>query len=103
MDRQKILMIFGGAFVAALVLTFLLFRLTQAPKAEEMASVVAAEHSMPAGTKLAKGDVRLIRMLKKDVPAGARWGGIPAQSIRSWLREVAWLNKMAQRREGRQE
>ena len=71
MDRQKILMIFGGAFVAALVLTFLLFRITQAPKADKMVSLVAASHNMPAGTRLQKGDVKRVSMLEKDAPPGA--------------------------------
>jgi UDP-3-O-[3-hydroxymyristoyl] glucosamine N-acyltransferase len=35
-----------------------------------------------------------------DVPAGERWGGIPAKPIRRWMRESAWLAKMAQAREG---
>jgi pilus assembly protein CpaB len=70
MDRQKILMIFGGAFVAALVLTFLLFRITQAPKADKMVSLVAASHNMPAGTRLLKSDVKRISVLEKDAPTG---------------------------------
>ena len=29
-----------------------------------------------------------------DVPAGAEMGGSPAQPIRSWMRETAWLRRM---------
>ncbi|MDG2522030.1 UDP-3-O-(3-hydroxymyristoyl)glucosamine N-acyltransferase [Caulobacter segnis] len=31
----------------------------------------------------------------KNVPAGETWGGFPAQPIRQWLRETAWLARMA--------
>jgi pilus assembly protein CpaB len=71
MDRQKILLIFGGAFVAAIVLTFLLFRVTQAPKAQETVALVAAAHEMSAGTRLKKGDLKVIHVLKQDAPPGA--------------------------------
>jgi UDP-3-O-[3-hydroxymyristoyl] glucosamine N-acyltransferase len=36
----------------------------------------------------------------KDIPAGETWGGMPARSIRKWMRETAWLAKMAARKEG---
>jgi UDP-3-O-[3-hydroxymyristoyl] glucosamine N-acyltransferase len=36
----------------------------------------------------------------KDIPAGETWGGSPARPIRRWMRETAWLAKMATRREG---
>jgi UDP-3-O-[3-hydroxymyristoyl] glucosamine N-acyltransferase len=36
----------------------------------------------------------------KDIPAGETWGGSPARPIRRWMRETAWLAKMAARREG---
>jgi len=38
--------------------------------------------------------------LMNDVPAGETWGGVPAQPIRQWMRETAWLRKHAGRREG---
>ena len=36
----------------------------------------------------------------KDVPDGETWGGMPARPIRHWLKETAWLARMAHRREG---
>ena len=34
----------------------------------------------------------------KDIPAGETWGGFPARPIKKWMREVAWLSRMATRR-----
>jgi len=36
----------------------------------------------------------------KDIPAGETWGGMPARPIRHWLKETAWLARMANRRAG---
>jgi UDP-3-O-[3-hydroxymyristoyl] glucosamine N-acyltransferase len=33
----------------------------------------------------------------KDVPAGEIWGGSPARPMRRWMRETAWLGRMARR------
>jgi UDP-3-O-[3-hydroxymyristoyl] glucosamine N-acyltransferase len=33
-----------------------------------------------------------------DIPAGETWGGFPAQPMRGWMRETAWLRKMSSRR-----
>lgn len=33
-----------------------------------------------------------------DIPAGETWAGAPARPIRRWLREYAWLGKMAKTR-----
>jgi len=35
-----------------------------------------------------------------NVPDGAVWGGTPARPVRRWLRETAWLARMAGRRGG---
>lgn len=39
----------------------------------------------------------------KDIPAGETWGGMPARPIRRWMRETAWLAKMANRKDGANE
>lgn len=36
----------------------------------------------------------------RDVPAKARWGGMPGQPLRQWMREVAWLSRSATRKQG---
>jgi UDP-3-O-[3-hydroxymyristoyl] glucosamine N-acyltransferase len=36
----------------------------------------------------------------KDVPAGEVWGGSPARPLRRWMRETAWLARMAHARAG---
>jgi len=71
MDRQKLLMIFGGALVAATLLTWLLYHLTVAPKGDKTASVIAAARDLPAGTRLRKGDVKMVRVGDKDIAKGA--------------------------------
>jgi len=38
-----------------------------------------------------------------EVPAGETWGGFPARPIRRWLREAAWVGRMAARKGGAQE
>lgn len=39
----------------------------------------------------------------KDIPAGETWGGTPARPFRNWLRESAWLARMAGRKGGSEE
>jgi UDP-3-O-[3-hydroxymyristoyl] glucosamine N-acyltransferase len=34
----------------------------------------------------------------REIPAGETWGGIPAVPARQWMRQIAWLGKMAQGR-----
>jgi UDP-3-O-[3-hydroxymyristoyl] glucosamine N-acyltransferase len=39
----------------------------------------------------------------KDIPAGESWGGSPARPVVRWMRETAWLARLARRRAGSEE
>lgn len=45
------------------------------------------------GARIAAGAAVL-----SDVPGGETWAGYPAKPIRSWMRELAWLARSAQKR-----
>lgn len=36
----------------------------------------------------------------REIPAGETWGGLPAQPIKTWLRETAWLSRNARKGKG---
>jgi UDP-3-O-[3-hydroxymyristoyl] glucosamine N-acyltransferase len=38
-----------------------------------------------------------------DVPAGETWAGYPAKPLRTWMRELAWLSRAAQKRSAKDE
>ncbi|GGD39451.1 UDP-3-O-(3-hydroxymyristoyl)glucosamine N-acyltransferase [Aureimonas glaciei] len=42
--------------------------------------------------------IAAISSVAGDVPAGARWGGVPAKPVRDWFREVTWVSEMAKQR-----
>jgi pilus assembly protein CpaB len=71
MDRQKVLIIFGVAWISAALLTWLLWTRTSAPQAEKSTRVVAAARDMAAGTRLRKGDLKLVSVPAKDMPRAA--------------------------------
>lgn len=68
MDRQKLLLIFGGAWVSAALLTWFLYSTTKAPKTDKTVSIVAAARDLPAGTRLKKADLKLVKAVEKDAP-----------------------------------
>jgi pilus assembly protein CpaB len=68
MDRQKIIMIFGGAWLSAALLTWFVFSRTTSAKTEKMAPVIAAAQDLPAGTRLKKSDIKRISVPEKDAP-----------------------------------
>ncbi|MDO9425674.1 MAG: UDP-3-O-(3-hydroxymyristoyl)glucosamine N-acyltransferase [Methylobacterium sp.] len=55
-------------------------------------SAIAGHLRLGRGARLAAAS-----KLMDDVPAGARWGGMPAKPIRTWFREQTTLKKLAQR------
>ena len=68
MDRNKILTIFGIAWLSAALLTWFLYAKTQAPKQEKTIKIVAAARDLQAGARVGKGDVKLITLLERDAP-----------------------------------
>ena len=71
MDRQKILLIFGAAWVSAALLTYLLYSSMKAPKVEKTVAIQAAAHDMAAGTRLRKEDLKIVHVSEKDAPKAA--------------------------------
>lgn len=71
MDRQKKLLLFGAAWVSALLLTWVFYAKAAGPQQEKTLRVVVASHDMPLGTLLRKSDLKLINYPEKDVPKGA--------------------------------
>ncbi len=68
MDRQKMLMIFVGAWISAALLTWLVYAKAAAPRTETLTGVIAASRDMPAGTRLRKADLKHMRIAERDVP-----------------------------------
>lgn len=50
------------------------------------------------GARIAAGAAVL-----SDVPAGETWAGYPSKPIKTWMRELAWLARAAQKRPGTKE
>lgn len=71
MDRRKALLIFGGAWLSAALLTWFLWSQTKTPKVEKTVACVAATHDMPAGTRLKKSDIRLVNVSERALPKTA--------------------------------
>jgi pilus assembly protein CpaB len=71
LDRQKILMIFGGALLCAFLMSWFVYAKTQGPKQETMIKVVAASRDMGAGTRLKPGDLKLVNVPENDQPKNA--------------------------------
>ncbi len=71
MDRNRILMILGAAWVSAALLTWLFISATRGQKRDKMARVMAARTDMPLGTRIRKTDLKQIEMPVNDLPKGA--------------------------------
>jgi pilus assembly protein CpaB len=71
MDRQKLLTIFGVAWISAALLTWFLYASTKAPKTEKTTRIVAAARDLPAGARLGKADLKFVNVAERDLPRGA--------------------------------
>jgi len=54
---------------------------------------VVGHITIGSGAQIAAGS----RVVRGNVPPGARWGGWPAKAMRTWIREITVLKKLAER------
>ena len=71
MDRKRVTVIFAVAWMSAALLSWFLYKQTRAPRNEKLVSVLAASHSLAAGTLVKESDLKTIGMREKEVPAAA--------------------------------
>src|SRR5215831_12462783 len=71
MDRQKILIIFGAAWLSAALLTWLFIARTHGAKAQSTRRIVVAARDMPIGTRVRKPDIRIVEALDRNLPKGS--------------------------------
>jgi len=71
MDRRKKLLIIGGAWISAALLTWFLYARTVAPQQVKQVRVVVAARDLPLGTLMRPNDVKLVNYSEQDVPRGA--------------------------------
>ena len=71
MDRQKVLLIFAGAWVSAALLTWFVYTKATGSGAQKLTTVYAAARDIPAGTRLRKSDLKRISVPATNVPRTA--------------------------------
>lgn len=71
MDRNRILTIFGAAWISAALLTWFLWAKTKAPKVEPTTRVVAVTRDLPAGSRLRREDLKVIEVFSRNLPQAA--------------------------------
>lgn len=71
MDRNKVLMIFGGAWLSALVLSWFLYSTTAGAKQTRLKTVMAAARDIPAGVRLKKTDLKKVGVPDRDAQSDA--------------------------------
>jgi pilus assembly protein CpaB len=71
MDRQKILILFGVAWLSAACLTWFVYATTVAPKQEARTLVYAPVRDLPVGAIIHKSDLKRVNVLSKELPKGA--------------------------------
>jgi pilus assembly protein CpaB len=71
MQRHRVLVAFGIAWLSALALSWWLYRTSTAPQSRDLVHIVAAAQDMPIGKRILSSDLKLIALDRKDLPKGA--------------------------------
>ena len=70
MQRHRVLLAFGIAWLSALLLSWWVYKRTTAPPSRDLVYVVAAAQDIPVGKRIQAGDLKLITLDRKDQPKG---------------------------------
>lgn len=71
MQRHRVLIAFGIAWLSALMLSWWVYQRSTAPEQRDVISVVAAAKDLPIGKRIQTDDLKLITLERKDQPKGA--------------------------------
>jgi pilus assembly protein CpaB len=71
MQRNRVLIAFGIAWLSALVLSWWLYRTSTSPQKPDVVRIVAAAKDLPIGKRLEASDLKMVSVDRKDVPKGA--------------------------------
>jgi pilus assembly protein CpaB len=70
MNRQKLLLVFGGSWLLAGILAWFLYSTASGAKLTKLKPMMAAARDLPAGTRLKKSDIKRVSVPDRDAPAG---------------------------------
>ena len=71
MQRHRVLVAFGIAWLTALLLSWYVYKRSTAPQARDSVYVVAATQDLPVGKRILQNDLKLVALDRKDLPKGA--------------------------------
>ena len=71
MDRKRIFLLFGIAWISAALLTWFLYASTIAAKPQSRRAVMVASRDLPLGATLKKTDLKQVKLLDTEIPRGA--------------------------------
>lgn len=71
MQRHRVLVIFGIAWLSALALSWWVYKISTAPLKRDVVHAVAAVRDLPVGKRIAANDLKLVMIDRKDLPQGA--------------------------------
>src|SRR3989454_3029812 len=70
MQRHRVLVAFGIAWMTALLLSWWVYKKTQAPPPRDLITVAAAAHDLAIGKRIQADDLKLVTLDRKDLPRG---------------------------------
>src|SRR5437867_9934002 len=70
MQRHRVLVAFGIAWMTALLLSWWVYKKTTAPQPRDLISVAAAAHDLAIGKRIQTDDLKMVTLDRKDLPRG---------------------------------